>query len=98
MDAAQFRLPVRIIVAPDEAVREIYSAEEALEFLMIWPHQDGPIYERAMNACFSATIDEDVRAEAERSFLGFARASGILARDMIRDVLYFEGENLHLPT
>lgn len=97
MDAAQFRLPVRIIVDPRDAVREIYSAEEALEFLMIWPHQDGPIYERAMNACFSATVDDDARDEAERSFLGFARASGILARDMIRDVLHFEGENLQLP-
>ena len=34
MDAAQFRLPVRIQSAPGEPISEVYSAEQALDLLL----------------------------------------------------------------
>lgn len=93
MDAAQFDLPVRILMQSGEPVTEIYSAEEACDFLMNWPVQDGPIYERAMASCLAASADAGACEEARKSFVTFARATGILARDVPLDSLY-EGERL----
>lgn len=93
MDAAQFKLPVRLVLHPGEPVSEIYSAEHALDFLMEWPMQDGPLFERAVTACISASADPASAEEAHRNFVSFARASGILAADVPLDSLY-EGERL----
>ena len=93
MDAAQFILPVRLVIRPGEPVTEIYSAEEASDFLKSWPTQDGPIMQRAHEACSTATDDTTSCEEARNAFLTFARASGILARDVSLDSLY-EGERL----
>ncbi|MDZ5699997.1 DUF982 domain-containing protein [Chelativorans sp. M5D2P16] len=93
MDTAQFDLPVRILVRSGDPVMEIYSAEEACDFLMGWPVQDGPIFERAMAACLAASANPGVGEEARRSFTTFARTAGILARDVPLDSLY-EGERL----
>ncbi|WP_161601137.1 DUF982 domain-containing protein [Neoaquamicrobium microcysteis] len=83
MDAAQFRLPVRLLMKEDEDIREVYSAEEALEILLAWPRQSGRVYDSAVSACLAATVAPDSTQEAQRAFIAFARASGILARDML---------------
>ncbi|WP_163268004.1 DUF982 domain-containing protein [Chelativorans alearense] len=93
MDAAQFKLPVRLELRRGEPVSEIYSAEHALDFLMAWPVQKGPVFERAIAACLAASADPESVEEAHRTFSSFARASGILARDVPLDSLY-EGERL----
>ncbi|TKT74661.1 DUF982 domain-containing protein [Aquamicrobium sp. LC103] len=96
MDAAQFRLPVRIIIRDGEPVTEFYSAAQALDFLLAWPHQDGPIYERAMSACFAATVDAESEEEARKAFMSFARVCGLLSKDMMYDPLHWEGETTHI--
>lgn len=82
MDAAQFLVPIRIKTA-DQPIVEIYSAEHALEFLMGWPKQEGPVYGRALSACLAASVDPESAKEAQKSFRNFARLSGILAQDMM---------------
>lgn len=86
MDAAQFHLPIRILTAEGEDISEIYSAEEALEFLFRWPRRIGPVYEDAVSACLVATIVPENTEEAQRAFAAFARVSGILAKDMAATV------------
>jgi len=92
MDAAQFGLPVRIILRPEEPVTEIYSAEEALALLMAWPTQEGPVFQKAMSACLAASTDPQKAEEARRAFVSFANASDIMARDVPLDSLYENGE------
>lgn len=82
MDAAQFRLPVRLHTPERECINEIYSAEEALDFLLAWPGRHGPVYEKAVKACFAATVEVDSADTAQRAFASFARLSHILAKDM----------------
>lgn len=58
MDRLQFEVPVRITTAPGLPVEEIYSVEQALDFLQGWPvRRQGPVYQAAFNACFGATVD-----------------------------------------
>ncbi|SFP98966.1 Protein of unknown function [Mesorhizobium sp. NFR06] len=82
MDRLQFEVPVRITPAPGLPVEEIYSVEQALDFLQDWPkRRQGKIYDAAFNACFGATVDVASTEEACRAFVAFCRVSGLLARD-----------------
>ena len=92
MYAAQFALPVRIVMRAGEPVTEIYSAEEALDLLMAWPIQDGRIFNRAMETCLAASADPALAEDARRQFVAFANASGLMARDVPLDSLYENGE------
>ncbi|MEO3386404.1 DUF982 domain-containing protein [Mesorhizobium sp. CAU 1741] len=83
MDAAQFRLPVRLQKADGKCIDEIYSAEEALDLLLAWPDQRGRAYDKAVKACFAATVDVESADQAQKEFAAFARLSGILANDML---------------
>lgn len=83
MDAAQFRLPVRLHRATEANIEEVYSAEEALDFLLAWPDQRGRVYNNALKACFAASVDVESTEEAQRAFAAFARLTGILACDML---------------
>ncbi|TIL72221.1 MAG: DUF982 domain-containing protein [Mesorhizobium sp.] len=84
MDRLQFEVPVRITTAPGLPVEEIYSVEQALDFLQGWPvRRQGPVYQAAFNACFGATVDQVETEEACRAFMAFCRVSRLLARDMM---------------
>ena len=84
MDRLQFEVPVRITPAPGLPVEEIYSVEQALDFLQDWPaRRQGKVYEAAFNACFGATVDVVKAEDACRAFMAFCRVSGLLARDMM---------------
>lgn len=87
MDAAQFQLPVRLVMRAGESVTEIYSAEEALDLLLRWPVQEGPIFQRALSTCLAAAADPAERDEAHEAFVVFARVTGLLARDVPLDSL-----------
>ena len=82
MDAAQFRLPVRIVASGESLIDEIYSAEEALDFVIAWPDRRGRVYDTALKACFAATVDVASADDAQRAFVAFARLNGVLAKDM----------------
>lgn len=88
MDGAQFELPVRVVFRAGDAVTEIYSAEQALDVLMGWPVQKGPILEEAMAACLTASADPSKAEDARTAFVSFARASDILAKDLSLESLY----------
>jgi len=92
MDAAQFGLPVRIVMRPEEPITEVYSAEEALALLMAWPAQEGPVFQKAMSACLAASTNPNTAEEARKAFVSFANASNIMARDVPLDSLYENGE------
>ncbi|MET3579971.1 hypothetical protein ABID19_003002 [Mesorhizobium robiniae] len=84
MDRLQFKVPVRITPASGLPIEEIYSVEQALDFLQAWPaRRQGPVYQAAFNACFGATVDLVETEEACRAFLTFCRVSRLLARDMM---------------
>jgi Protein of unknown function (DUF982) len=88
MKRLQFAMPVRIVPAPAQPVTEIYDVEEALAFLQ--NQTDGlesPLYQKALNACFDATIDLETTADARTAFAAYARVAGILARDSVQPVL-----------
>ncbi|MDI6028762.1 DUF982 domain-containing protein [Corticibacterium sp. UT-5YL-CI-8] len=82
MDATQFAVPVRIDTK-DGVIREIYSAEDALEVLFNWPRRQGPLYEKALETCLIATVGGETAESAQNAFRLFSRASGILAKDMM---------------
>jgi hypothetical protein len=84
MDRLQFEVPVRIAPAPGLPVEEIYGVEQALDFLQDWPvRRQGPVYQKAFNACFGATVDVVKTEDACRALMAFCRASGLMARDMM---------------
>jgi hypothetical protein len=84
MDRLQFEVPVRIRPSPELPVEEIYSVEQALDFLQDWPkRRQGKVHEAAFNACFGATVDVTSTEEACRVFMVFCRVSGLLAKDMM---------------
>ncbi|MFA6157982.1 DUF982 domain-containing protein [Mesorhizobium sp.] len=84
MDRLQFEVPVRITPAPGLPVEEIYGVEQALDFLQGWPaRRQGPIYQKAFNACFGATVEVVKTEEACRAFMTFCRVSGLMAKDMM---------------
>ena len=82
MDTAQFRLPVRIAASGASHIDEIYSAEQALDFLIAWPDRRGRVYDKALKACFGASVDVASADDAQRAFTAFAKLNGFLARDM----------------
>jgi hypothetical protein len=83
MDRLQFIMPVRIVTEAGQPVTEIYGVEEALTFLQNWPGApESPIYQRALNSCFAATIDQETADDARKALMALARVCGILARDM----------------
>ncbi|MGN6583770.1 MAG: DUF982 domain-containing protein [Rhizobiaceae bacterium] len=83
MDATHFVVPVRVAMAADEHILEIYSAEDALYFLQKWPgKQSGPIYQGAFDACFGALSGLNHPEEARRAFIRFAKVENIISPDM----------------
>ncbi|MFC5386349.1 DUF982 domain-containing protein [Aquamicrobium segne] len=83
MDRLQFIVPVRIRIGPEVPIEEIYSVEQAFDFLQNWPvGREGPLFQAAMNACLSASVDLVSTEEAFRAFNLFCRVSGLLASDM----------------
>jgi hypothetical protein len=98
MDRLQFIMPVRIVTEAGRPVTEIYDVEEALTFLQIWSGaQESPIYQRALNSCFAATIDQESADDARKAFVALARVSGILARDMSVPAGVLESETRPKP-
>jgi hypothetical protein len=84
MHKLQFAVPVRISPSAGEPVEEIYSVEQALDFLQGWPvGRQGPIYQLAFDACFGASVDIASTEEACKAFTAFCRVSGLLAKDMM---------------
>ena len=84
MDRLQFEVPVRIALEPGLPVEEIYGVEQALDLLQDWPvRKQGPVYQKAFNACFGATVDVVKTEDACRAFMAFCRVSGLMARDMM---------------
>ncbi|OQM75962.1 hypothetical protein BFN67_02425 [Pseudaminobacter manganicus] len=85
MDNLQFEVPVRVTVTADMPIDEIYGVEQALDFLGDWPKgRQGKLYQTAFNACFGASVGVVSTEEACRAFAAFCRASGVMARDMLR--------------
>lgn len=85
MNKLQFNMPVRIVPQRGQPVTEIYDVEEALAFLQ--NRTDGlesPLYQKALNSCFDATIELETTADARAAFAAYARAACILARDSIQ--------------
>jgi len=79
MHPAQFELPVRVVLR--EKVHEISSPRSALDFLLKCPVQEGPIFESAVEACFSATMNRASADEARIGFATYAKIYGILAEE-----------------
>lgn len=84
MHKLHFAIPVRIVRSFGLPVEEIYSVEQALDFLQDWPvGRQGPLYQAAFDACFAASVDVVPTEEACRAFSAFCRVSGIMAKDML---------------
>jgi hypothetical protein len=83
MHKHDFRIPIRVIERPGEPVREIYSADEALDFLLAWPGKKSRAYDDAFESCFAVTADIEHVDAAQNAFRRFARLSGILSVDMM---------------
>lgn len=84
MHKLQFAIPVRITRSFGQPVEEIYSVEQALDFLQDWPAgRQGPLYQAAFDACFGASVDVVPTEEAFRAFSAFCRISGVMAKDML---------------
>ncbi|WP_413813622.1 DUF982 domain-containing protein [Mesorhizobium sp. Root157] len=67
-----------------QPVEEIYSVEQALDFLQNWPvGRQGPIYQLAFDACFGASVDVVSTDEACKAFTAFCRVCGLMAKDMM---------------
>lgn len=83
MHKDDFPLPIRIVQKAGEPVREIYSAGEALDFLLAWTGKTSAIYDAAVAECFSVTAEVEAPEKAQDAFRRFARLSGILSPDMM---------------
>ena len=84
MHKLHFAIPVRIVRSFGQPVEEIYSVEQAIDFLQDWPvGRQGPLYQAAFDACFAASVDVVPTEEACRAFSAFCRVSGIMAKDML---------------
>lgn len=78
MQTAPFDLPIHVRCASRNVVK-IRSPKDAFDFLLSCPTQEGPLYESALEACFSALANKVHHADAYRGLLTFARAHGLLA-------------------
>jgi hypothetical protein len=84
MHKLHFAVPVRIAGSFGQPIEEIYSVEQALDFLQEWPTgRQGPLYQAAFDACFGASVDVVSTEEAQRALSAFCRVSGIMAKDMM---------------
>lgn len=82
MDRLQFLMPVRLVIEADQPITEIYGVDQALDFLLGWPTgRQGPIYQKALNACFSASVEQNSAEQARKAFFNFTKTAGILAKD-----------------
>lgn len=83
MHRLQFVVPVRIVIEAGAPIVEIHDVAAALAFLQNWPvGGQGPVFETAMKCCRGAMNHQMSAEDARTSFAGFARITGILARDM----------------
>jgi hypothetical protein len=79
MDRLQFFSSVRVSRGGGHPIEEIESVAEALTFLREWPiGRRGPVYRCAFNCCAAAMAAQMTAEEARKSFLGFARITGLL--------------------
>jgi hypothetical protein len=78
-----FGVPVRIAIDARRPIKEIYSVEQALDVLQDWPGTQDSIFQTAFDSCFGAMTDVVATEDARKTFLKFARACGILAKDSI---------------
>jgi hypothetical protein len=84
MNKLHFAVPVRVTGSFGNTIEEIYSVDQALDFLQEWPvGRQGPLYQAAFDACFGASVDVVSTEEACRAFSAFCRVSKIMARDMM---------------
>lgn len=83
MHKDDFRLPIRIVERRGDPVREIYSAGEALDFLLAWPGKRTPACDAAVEKCFAVMAELEGIDAAQDAFRRFARLSGILSPDMM---------------
>jgi len=84
MHKLHFAVPVRVTGSFGNTIEEIYSVDQALDFLQEWPTgRQGPLYQAAFDACFGASVDVVPTEEACRAFAAFCRVSNIMARDMM---------------
>lgn len=84
MHKLHFAIPVRVTGPSGNMIEEIYSVDQALDFLQDWPvGRQGPLYQAAFDACFGASVDVVSTEEAWRAFSAFCRVSRIMARDMM---------------
>ncbi|MDH6232368.1 hypothetical protein M2281_002967 [Mesorhizobium soli] len=82
MDSLQFFMPVRISLDAEKPITEIYGVDQALDFLLAWPTgRQGPIYQKALNACFVASVEQGSAEDARKAFFNFTKTAGILAKD-----------------
>jgi Protein of unknown function (DUF982) len=78
MDAALFRVPVRLHV--EGATFEVGSLSDALTFLREWPvSRRGPVYQCALKGCEAALHGGMALEDARKALESFARITGILA-------------------
>lgn len=84
-DVDQFEMPVRLVLRPGGPVTEVYSPAEAMAVLFCCEAQEGPIYESALEACFSATMDHHYCEEARSALVAYGRAYGLLSPDDLMD-------------
>ena len=74
----QFGSPVHIRCS-NQSVTTIHSAKEGFDFLLGCQTYDGPLFESAVEACFSALANPDLINDARRGLIAFAHAHGCLA-------------------
>lgn len=78
MQTVPFGSPVHVRCA-NQSVKSIRSVREGFDFLLACQCHDGPLFESALEACFSALANPDYREDARRGLLAFAHAHGYLA-------------------
>jgi len=78
MQTIPFGSPVHIRCA-NHSVTSIHSAKEGFDFLLSCQSHDGPLFESALEACFSALANPDHTSDARRGLIAFAHAHGYLA-------------------
>jgi hypothetical protein len=79
MDRLQFFSPVRVSKGHGHPVEDIENVVEAMAFLREWPvGRRGPVFRCALNCCAAAMAAQMNAEEARKSFVGFARITGLL--------------------
>ena len=95
MDSLQFFATVRVAREKGLPVEEIDSVQDAMIFLREWPvGRRGPVYRCALNCCAAAIAAQMTAEEARRSFIGFARITGLLVESDLAATHLGEKEHL----